>query len=118
MHELSRGPRTAGALANRFPNTRPAVARHLRVLKEAGLVSVARSGRNRIYELRPAPLLAVQDWLARYERFWIARLDELADYVEKSEPEKRRRPRAAHRARARSKSFGRSAPLPSASSAH
>ena len=92
MHELSRGPRTAGALANRFPNTRPAVARHLRVLKEAGLVSVRRSGRNRVYELRPAPLRLIQDWLARYERFWIARLEELADYVETNEPDKRRKP--------------------------
>jgi DNA-binding transcriptional ArsR family regulator len=92
IQELSRGPRIAGVLASRFPETRPAVARHLRVLREAGLVSVRRSGRNRVYELRPAPLRAVRDWLARYERFWTDRLEELAEFVEAEKSEKRRKP--------------------------
>jgi DNA-binding transcriptional ArsR family regulator len=82
LDELARGSRSAGALAKRFPSSRPAVARHLRVLRRAGLVRARRDGRHRIYELTPAPLKAVQTWVDRYETFWIARLDELARYAE------------------------------------
>jgi DNA-binding transcriptional ArsR family regulator len=81
LEELARGRRSAGDLARRFPSSRPAVARHLRVLRGAGLVRARARGRQRIYELRPAPLRAVQTWLARYEIFWSARLDELESYL-------------------------------------
>jgi DNA-binding transcriptional ArsR family regulator len=84
LDELSRGSRTAGALAHRFPSSRPAVARHLGVLRQAGLVRARRDGRHQIYELTPAPLSAVRNWVERYEVFWSERLDELARYVEGS----------------------------------
>src|SRR5215471_3399207 len=81
LDELARGKRSAGDLARRFPSSRPAVARHLRVLRGAGLVRARARGRQRIYELHAAPLRAVQTWLARYEIFWSERLDELAAYL-------------------------------------
>ena len=87
LDELSRGSRTAGALARRFPSSRPAVARHLGVLRQAGLVRARREGRHQIYELTPAPLSAVHHWVERYEIFWSERLDELARYVEGLEEE-------------------------------
>jgi len=83
LDELRRGPSSAGALAARFPSSRPGIARHLRVLRAAGLVRTRPEGRRRIYRLAPAPLRAVRDWVAAYGRFWKARLGELADYVEK-----------------------------------
>lgn len=89
LDELASRPRTAGALARKFPSSRPAVARHLRVLRGAGLVRSRRRGRHRIYELTPAPLEAVQTWVGRYERFWNARLDELARYAEETERQER-----------------------------
>src|SRR5690242_7855083 len=74
LDELRRGPSSAGALAARFPSSRPGIARHLRVLRAAGLVSARPEGRRRVYRLAPAPLRAVRDWVAAYERFWRARL--------------------------------------------
>ena len=91
LDELARGARPAGALASKFPSSRPAVARHLRVLRDARLVRVRRQGRHQIYELTPRPLRAVRSWIERYEVFWSERLEELARYVEKAErPEKGR----------------------------
>lgn len=89
LDELSTGPRAAGALASRFLSSRPAIAKHLRILRQAGLVRVRRTGRHRIYSLRPAPLAAAGHWIERYEAFWNARLDELTSYVE-ARREKRR----------------------------
>jgi DNA-binding transcriptional ArsR family regulator len=82
LDELSKGARSAGALARGFDSSRPAVARHLRVLRLARLVRARREGRQRIYELKPAPLRAVRSWIERYEVFWNERLDELTSYVE------------------------------------
>ena len=90
LDELARGRRSAGDLARRFPSSRPAIARHLRVLRGAGLVRARARGRQRIYELRPAPLRAVQAWLARYEVFWSERLDELASYLEHEREDERK----------------------------
>lgn len=91
LDELARGACPAGALASKFPASRPAIARHLRVLRDARLVRVRREGRRQIYELTPKPLRAVRSWVERYEIFWGERLDELARYVEGAErPEKGR----------------------------
>jgi DNA-binding transcriptional ArsR family regulator len=67
----------AGAIADRFPTSRPAVSRHLRVLREHGLVRVRSDGRRRLYSLEPAPLAELDAWLARYRAFWTNRLDAL-----------------------------------------
>ncbi|HET6710080.1 metalloregulator ArsR/SmtB family transcription factor [Amycolatopsis sp.] len=64
------GPMAAGAIAERFAMARPSLSEHLRVLREAGLVSEQRQGRNRVYRLDAAPLEEVADWLTPYERFW------------------------------------------------
>jgi DNA-binding transcriptional ArsR family regulator len=64
----------AGELAAQFPVTRPAVSRHLRVLREAGLVHERREGRLRLYRADPAPLAELHGWL---ERYWTDRLDAL-----------------------------------------
>ncbi|MGW2745888.1 ArsR/SmtB family transcription factor [Streptomyces sp. NPDC001450] len=65
-----RGPQPVQDLADHFDMRRPSLSEHLRVLREAGLVSEQRSGRQRIYRLEAAPLAEVQDWLHPYERFW------------------------------------------------
>jgi DNA-binding transcriptional ArsR family regulator len=69
--------RDAGELAAAFPVTRPAVSRHLRVLREAGLVRVRPQAQRRVYALDPAPLEELARWLERYRRFWGQRLDAL-----------------------------------------
>src|SRR6476659_8285349 len=72
---------TAGEIARGFRISRPAVAKHVRVLVRAGLLRVRREGRNRFYDLDPAPLRQLDDWLAQYREFWRANLRGLRDYV-------------------------------------
>ncbi|MQA32871.1 ArsR/SmtB family transcription factor [Modestobacter roseus] len=74
---LAAGEQGAGELAERFPVSRPAVSRHLRVLREAGLVRVRAEGQRRVYALDPAPLAELDAWLAPYRRLWAQRLDAL-----------------------------------------
>lgn len=76
------GPRTVNDLASNFDMRRPSVSEHLRVLREAGLVSERRAGRERRYQLDPRPLMEVRDWLDPYERFWKDRLKTLRDVLE------------------------------------
>lgn len=76
------GPRTAGDLASHFDMRRPSVSEHLRVLREAGLVTERRAGRERRYQIEPRPLMEVRDWLDPYERFWKDRLKTLRDVLE------------------------------------
>jgi DNA-binding transcriptional ArsR family regulator len=70
-------PATAGELADALPIARPGVSRHLRVLREAGLVDVRREAQRRIYSLRPEPLADVDEWLENYRVLWRHRLDAL-----------------------------------------
>jgi DNA-binding transcriptional ArsR family regulator len=74
---LAGGERAAGDLAGRFPVSRPAISRHLRVLRAAGLVTSRTEGKKRLYALEPAPLRELDDWLEPYRRFWAQRLDAL-----------------------------------------
>ena len=74
---LARGEVAAGELAGRFPVSRPAVSRHLRVLREAGLVTVRAEGKRRLYALDPRPLRELDDWLEPYRDLWAQRLDAL-----------------------------------------
>jgi DNA-binding transcriptional ArsR family regulator len=69
--------RDAGELAAAFPVSRPAVSRHLRVLREAGLVRVRPQAQRRVYALDPRPLEELARWLERYSGFWGQRLDAL-----------------------------------------
>jgi DNA-binding transcriptional ArsR family regulator len=70
-------PASAGELAEALPIARPGVSRHLRVLREAGLVDVRRDAQRRIYTLRPEALVEVDEWLGAYRRLWENRLDAL-----------------------------------------
>jgi DNA-binding transcriptional ArsR family regulator len=70
-------PATAGQLAEALPIARPGVSRHLRVLREAGLVDVRHESQWRIYSLRPEPLAEVDAWLGHYRALWQSRLDAL-----------------------------------------
>jgi DNA-binding transcriptional ArsR family regulator len=63
---LGHGPRTAGQVASGFDISRPAVSRHLRVLRETGLVTSERRGRERVYSLDPTPLAAVESWISGF----------------------------------------------------
>jgi DNA-binding transcriptional ArsR family regulator len=74
---LARGEVAAGDLAAGFPVSRPAISRHLRVLREAGLVSTRTDGRRRLYALDPAPLRELDAWLEPYRDLWAQRLDAL-----------------------------------------
>jgi DNA-binding transcriptional ArsR family regulator len=74
---LAEGERSAGELAAQFDTSRPGVSRHLRVLREHGLVRAREDGARRLYSLDPAPLAELDDWLAHYRGFWDNRLDAL-----------------------------------------
>lgn len=68
-------------LAADFDMSLPAVSQHLKVLREAGLVTEERDGRQRVYSLQAAPLREAADWLSHYEEFWNARLKKLAKHL-------------------------------------
>lgn len=80
---LADGERSAGEIASEFPTSRPGVSRHLRVLREHGFVRVRSDGRRRVYELEPAPLAELDEWLAGYRRFWANRLDALETEIKR-----------------------------------
>lgn len=93
---LGRQPRRAGEIADALELLRPAASKHLRVLREAGLVEerAHADARARMYALRPEPLGAVRDWLDDVEGFWGAQLDAFKAHVEKrarSSPPARKR---------------------------
>jgi len=91
LETLRAGPATAGELAARLPIARPGVSRHLRVLREAGLVDVRPDAQRRVYELRPQPLAEVDEWLGRYRGLWTQRLDALHTEVARGKREQRSR---------------------------
>lgn len=74
--------RSVGDLVERLPLSQPAVSKHLRVLREAGLVAVRAERQQRRYRLRPAPLAEIDAWLAPYRRFWTERLDALERHLD------------------------------------
>lgn len=82
LTEIGTGKKTVGELHALFDMTMPALSRHLQVLREVNLVQQTRSGRNRIYTLRPEPLREVMDWLTFFEQFWDQKLDNLGQYLE------------------------------------
>jgi DNA-binding transcriptional ArsR family regulator len=79
---LRTGTKPAGEIARAFPVSRPAISKHLRILRRAHLVEERREGRLRIYQLNPEPLKAVDSWLEHYRGFWNASLTNLKSFVE------------------------------------
>ncbi|HLT19113.1 MAG TPA: metalloregulator ArsR/SmtB family transcription factor [Thermomicrobiales bacterium] len=72
-------------LVEAFPVSQPAISRHLRVLREAGLVRVRSAGQQRIYGLDAARLAEIDTWLAPYRRFWARKLDALEAHLNKED---------------------------------
>ncbi|HEY1271903.1 MAG TPA: metalloregulator ArsR/SmtB family transcription factor [Terriglobales bacterium] len=79
---LRRGPQTVGELATNFRTSRPAISKHLRLLRSAGLVTTQKHGAAHICRLNARPLRAVSQWLRDYEAFWSESLRSLKNYVE------------------------------------
>lgn len=79
---LRRGSLPAGRIAQAFPVSRPAISKHLRLLRRARLVSETRRSRHRLYSLNPAPLKTVDAWLNEYRAFWETTLTTLKAVVE------------------------------------
>jgi DNA-binding transcriptional ArsR family regulator len=93
LEVLGGGEATAGQLAELLPIARPGVSRHLRVLREAGLVEVRHEAQRRVYSLRPEPLAEVDEWLASYRSLWEQRLSALHTEIARG-----KRRNAEHRA--------------------
>ena len=89
LEALTGGPATAGELAALLPIARPGVSRHLRVLREAGLVEFRQEAQRRVYGLRAEPLAEVDEWLGRYRDLWEQRLDALHTEVARGKRERR-----------------------------
>jgi DNA-binding transcriptional ArsR family regulator len=89
VEALSHGPVTAGELAALLPIARPGVSRHLRVLREAGLVEVRQDAQRRVYSLSPEPLAEIDRWLARYRALWEQRMDALRTEIARGKRERR-----------------------------
>jgi DNA-binding transcriptional ArsR family regulator len=79
---LRRGSQPAGRIAQAFPVSRPAISKHLRLLRRAHLVQERREGRHRVYQLNAEPLRAVASWLDQYRSFWQTSLTSLKSFVE------------------------------------
>ena len=89
LQRLARGPVTVGELDAMLPIARPGVSRHLRVLREAGLVEVRRDAQRRVYSLRPQPLAEIDEWLGPYRALWEQRLDALHTEIARGKRERR-----------------------------
>jgi DNA-binding transcriptional ArsR family regulator len=79
------GERSVGDLVAELPLAQPTVSKHLKVLRQAGLVTVRSDAQRRLYRLRPEPLRELDDWLAPYRAAWAARLDALEAHLDTME---------------------------------
>jgi DNA-binding transcriptional ArsR family regulator len=80
---LRGGERPVGELVEQLGISQPLVSKHLRVLKDAGLVQVRGDAQRRLYRIRPEPLAEVDAWLAPYRALWTASLDRLEQHLER-----------------------------------
>lgn len=86
---LRTGPRAVNEIGDRLHLNQPQVSKHLKVLKDAGLVDVEPRAQQRLYELRPKPLREMHRWLDRYRRVWEERFEQLDEVVEDLEAKER-----------------------------
>ncbi len=77
--------RSVGELVEELQLSQPGVSKHLRVLREAGLVRVRVEGQRRLYQLRPEPLAELDIWLSPYRAFWSGRLDALENHLDRKD---------------------------------
>ena len=94
---LRKGIQPAGEIARVFPVSRPAISKHLRLLRRAHLVQERREGRHRLYQLNPGPLKAVDAWLEQYRVFWQTSLVNLKTFVEAEYAKETAHERAKHK---------------------
>ena len=80
---LRDGELPVGELVARLRMSQPSVSKHLRVLKDAGMVEVRADAQRRLYRIRPEPLAELDEWLATYRKLWTASLDRLEDHLER-----------------------------------
>lgn len=78
---LRDGERPAGDLVEALPLSQPGASKHLRILRDAGLVTVRKDAQRRIYRLAPGRLAELDAWLAPYRKFWSSRLDALEEHL-------------------------------------
>ncbi len=93
---LCKGSQPAGRIAQAFPVSRPAISKHLRLLRRAHLVEQRREGRLRVYSLNPEPLKAVDSWLEQYRVFWQTSLTNLKTFVEAEYQKELCKPKKSH----------------------
>lgn len=86
FERLVAGEHSVSALAASFPISQPAISQHLATLREAGLVSVRKEGRNAFYRVDPKGLTPLVNWVDRYRSFWPAKLDKLKAVLRGMEP--------------------------------
>lgn len=96
---LTRRERSAGELGSAFPSvSQPGMSRHLRVLREAGLVRVRHQDRHRLYSLRSEGLAPIDAWISKFRGFWESELDSLESFLDaRNPPPKRLRRNRGHR---------------------
>jgi DNA-binding transcriptional ArsR family regulator len=80
---LRDGEQPVGELVEHLHLSQPAVSKHLRVLKEAGMVEARVDAQRRLYRIRPEPLAELDDWLAGYRELWTTHLDRLEDHLDR-----------------------------------
>jgi len=85
LDALRGGDRSVGGLVDALGVSQPAVSKHLRVLREAGFVSVRPAAQQRVYRIEPRPLRELDAWLAPYRRLWAGHLDALADLLDEED---------------------------------
>lgn len=81
---LRERPRVVGEIVERLGLSQPGTSKHLRVLREAGLVRVRRDAQRRVYELEPEPLAELDAWLAPYRERWTKSLDALEQHLDRT----------------------------------
>ena len=90
---LRSGPRSVNDVGDRLQLNQPQVSKHLRVLREAGLVEVQPKGQQRLYELRGGPLRELSDWLERYRQVWDTRFGQMDELLEELKTKEKRHER-------------------------
>ena len=93
LEMLAQRERSVGEIVEHFPVSQPAISRHLRLLREAGLVECRSDGKRRVYSFDPGSLTPLDEWVKRRRRDWIRRLEALETHLERrsQEPGRKRR---------------------------
>ncbi len=93
---LRTGPSSVNEIAERLKLSQPLVSKHLRVLREAGIVQVRAEAQQRLYELRPEPFEQLETWVSSFRRLWEGRLDSLDEYVQQMKRNEKQSKRSEH----------------------